>query len=305
MTKLSISALPGNEVMAAELARHLGARTAPLEIRNFPDGELYVRHRGEIDGCDLIIVGTLDRPNEKLVAAFLAAASARELGVKQVGLVAPYLGYMRQDKRFHPGEAVTSRHIAALLSSAFAWLVTVDPHLHRYRDLSQIYTIPTKAVSAAPLLSKWIAANVRRPVIVGPDSESQQWVSAVAAAIGAPYTVMEKTRRGDRDVEVSFRDAASLTGRTPVLVDDIISTGRTMVQAVRALKSHTRSAAVCLAIHGIFAGDAFDLLSKEGAEVVTCNTVPHASNRIDVTETIAKAVMQSTGCTAGSDAAGI
>lgn len=287
---LLISALPGNEALAEGLARHLDAEVVPLELRSFPDGELYIRHLGEIDGRDLAIVCTLDRPNEKLIGAYLASASARELGTRRIGLIAPYLSYMRQDKRFKPGEAISSRHVANLLSSAFDWVVTVDPHLHRYKNLREIYTVPTQTANAAPLLSKWIGENVRQPVIIGPDSESQQWVAAVAVASGAPYTVMEKTRRGDRDVEITFRDIGSITGRTPVLVDDIISTGRTMAQAARALKKHGSSATTCLAIHGVFAGDAYELLAAEGATIVTCNTIQHPSNRIDLTDRIAEAV---------------
>ena len=168
---------------------------------------------------------------------------------------------------------------------------TVDPHLHRYKDLREIYSVPTEIANAAPFLSKWIGENVTQPVIIGPDSESQQWVAAVAAACGAPYTVMEKTRRGDRDVEITFRDVDSIAGRAPVLVDDIISTGRTMAQAVRSLKRHGHSATICLAIHGVFAGDAYELLAAEGATVVTSNTVQHLSNRIDLTDPIAQAVI--------------
>jgi ribose-phosphate pyrophosphokinase len=287
---LLISALPGNEALTEGIARHLDAEIAPLELRSFPDGELYIRHLGEIDGRELAIVCTLDRPNEKLIGAYLAAASARELGARRIGLIAPYLSYMRQDKRFKPGEAISSRHVAKLLSSSFDWLVTVDPHLHRYKDLRVIYTVPTQTANAAPFLSKWIGENVAQPVIIGPDSESQQWVAAVAAACGAPYTVMEKTRRGDRDVEIAFRDVDSIAGRAPVLVDDIISTGRTMAQAARALKRHSHSATICLAIHGVFAGDAYELLAAEGATVVTCNTVQHPSNRIDLTDRISEAV---------------
>ena len=287
---LLLSALPGNEALTEGLASHLDAEIAPLEVRSFPDGELYIRHLGEISGRELAIVCTLDRPNEKLIGAYLSAASARELGVHRIGLIAPYLSYMRQDKRFKPGEAISSRHVANLLSSAFDWLVTVDPHLHRYKDLQEVYTVPTQIANAAPLLSKWIGENVTQPMIIGPDSESQQWVAAVAVACGAPYTVMEKTRRGDRDVEVTFRDLNSIAGRTPVLVDDIISTGRTMAQAARALKRHGSSATICLAIHGVFAGDAYELLAAEGAKIVTCNTVQHPSNRIDLTDRIAEAV---------------
>ena len=112
---------------------------------------------------------------------------------------------MRQDRRFKPGEAITSRQTAELLSNAFDWLVTVDPHLHRYGSLSEIYRIPTHVVHATPLISKWIREHVANPLIIGPDSESEQWVSAVANDAGSPYSVLEKVRRGDRDVEISVK----------------------------------------------------------------------------------------------------
>src|SRR6185503_12811188 len=122
-----------------------------------------------------IILCTLADPDAKFLPLIFAAATARELGAARVGLVAPYLAYMRQDRRFNPGEAVTSRYVAKLISGAFDWLVTVDPHLHRYGALGEIYTIPTRAIHAAPLMSDWIRRNVPDPLIVGPDSESEQW----------------------------------------------------------------------------------------------------------------------------------
>src|SRR6266508_3440828 len=83
----------------------------------------------------------------------------------------PYLAYMRQDRRFKPGEAVTSRQVAQLLSKAFDWLVTVDPHLHRYGALGEIYTIPTRIIHAAPLSYDGVKQNVPDPLIIGPDSD--------------------------------------------------------------------------------------------------------------------------------------
>ena len=105
-------------------------------------------------------------------------------------------------------------------------------------------------VHAAPLISEWIREHVANPLIIGPDSESEQWVSAVANDARAPYSVLEKVRRGDRDVEISVKNLADLGGRTPVLVDDIISSGRTMIEAVRLLTSLGGAPPVCLAIHG-------------------------------------------------------
>ena len=101
---------------------------------------------------------------------------------------------------------------------------------------------------------------------------------------------MEKIRRGDRDVEIKFSDVSAMAGRDPVLLDDIISSGRTMLEAVRTLRTHGLRAATCLAIHGIFADDAYGALSAAGANVVTCNTIPHVSNRIDVTSLLIDAV---------------
>jgi ribose-phosphate pyrophosphokinase len=235
MTAPLVIAMPGNEAMAQTLAGLLRSEIGEVELRAFPDGETYLRFVSDLSGRMLMIVCTLDRPNEKILPLLFAAAAARELGARQVGLVAPYLAYMRQDRRFKPGEAVTSRQVAQLLSKAFDWLVTVDPHLHRYGSLAEIYGIPTRVVHAAPLISQWIGVHVTKPVVIGPDSESEQWVSAVAKDAGAPYSILEKTRRGDRNVEISDRSLRDLEERTPVLVDDIISTGRTMIEAVRLI----------------------------------------------------------------------
>jgi len=290
MSALHIIAMPRNEPLAASLAQLLGAEPGQLELRTFPDGETYLRFLTDIAGLSIIIVCTLDRPNDKLLPLIFASATARELGATKVGLVAPYLAYMRQDRRFNPGEAVTSREVAELISNAFDWLVTVDPHLHRYGSLAEIYRIPTRVVHAAPLVSQWIAANVPLPLIIGPDSESAQWVSAVAKAAGAPFTVLEKVRHGDRDVEISKNNLRDLSGRTPVLVDDIVSTGRTIIETVRQIRPLAASLPVCIAVHGIFADDSDQLLTSAGTRVVTSNSIPHSSNAIDLHSAIADAI---------------
>lgn len=290
MTAPLFIAMPGNDAAARALARTLGAAIGQLELRAFPDGESYLRFGGDLSGCTLAIVCTLDHPNDKMLPLLFAAATARELGAAKVGLVAPYLAYMRQDRRFKPGEAVTSRAVAELLSNAFDWLVTVDPHLHRYSSLNEIYRIPTRVVHAASPISEWLKANIANALIIGPDSESEQWVSTVAKDAGAPYTVLEKIRQGDRDVEISIQNLGDLGGRTPVLVDDIISTGRTMLETIRLLKAREPAAPVCVAVHGLFTADAYEALIGAGARVVTCNTVHHASNAIDVHGAMAAAV---------------
>lgn len=292
MTGPLFIAMPGNETMTLELARLRGAETGRLEQHKFPDGETYLRLISDVAGRPIVFVCTLDRPNEKILSLVFAAATARELGATAVGLVAPYLAYMRQDRRFKPGEAVTSRQIAELLSKAFDWLVTVDPHLHRYGSLVEIYRIPTHVIHAAPMISEWIRKHVANPLIIGPDSESEQWVSAVAKDAGAPYSVLEKVRRGDRDVEISIRSLSDLSGRTPVLVDDIISSGRTMIEAVRLITHVDGANPVCVAVHGLFADNSDGLLANAGARVVTSNTIPHKTNGIDVANLLANSISE-------------
>lgn len=282
--------LPGNESLAQSIADSHGAEAAALEVRRFPDGESYVRYSENLKRRRVILVCTLDRPDEKFLPLIFAAAAARDLGAAEVGLVAPYLAYMRQDRRFRPGEAVTSTYFARTLNHWFDWLVTVDPHLHRRSSLSEIYSILTTELSAAPSISSWIGEAVKNPILIGPDSESEQWVAAVADNIGAPFVVLEKTRRGDREVEVSVPQVKRWQNHTPVLVDDIISTARTMIETAEHLKAAGMASPVCIGVHAIFAGDAYQALQVNAEKIVTCNTIPHVSNAIDLTELLAAGV---------------
>ncbi|MGH7499390.1 MAG: ribose-phosphate pyrophosphokinase [Gemmatimonadales bacterium] len=281
--RATVLALPGNAPLAARLVLDLPARMGRLEVRRFPDGETYVRIGSPVAGRPVVIAATLDRPDEKLIALSLAAATARELGATAVGLVAPYLPYLRQDRRFRSGEALSAKHFARLLSGVVDWVVTVDPHLHRVPDLGGLYAIPAESVTAASRIAQWVREHVQAPVLVGPDEESRQWVGRVADEVGAPVVTLLKRRLGDREVCIELPDLAPYRGRTPVLVDDIVSTGRTLIEAARGLAKLGLASPWCIAVHGIFAGGAYGRLQAAGmAGVVTCNTVRHPSNAIEV-----------------------
>ena len=293
-----VVALPDGAALAAALAGELGCEWADLAVHEFPDGEVLVRIDAEVDARCVVLAGSLNQPGTKTLPLLFAADTARELGARQVGLVAPYLAYMRQDQRFHAGEAVTSRIYARLLSSSLDFLVTVDPHLHRRHSLEEIYGIPTQAVQSAPAIAAWLATHVPRPLIVGPDEESEQWVAHVAGIVKAPWTVMSKTRRSDREVSIDFRNEGAWRGRTPVLLDDIISTGQTLIAAANALERGGLAAPICIGVHALF--DAATLARLHGAgvsQVVTCDTVPHPTNGIRLALTLAEAVrsLASTG----------
>ncbi len=274
--------MPGNEAMAGAIASRRGAELGRLETRRFPDEETYLRIASDVRGRQVDIVCTLARPDPQLMGLILAADAARDLGAAGVHLVAPYLAYMRQDARFAEGEAISSISFARMLSQWFDSLVTVDPHLHRRASLTEIFSIPTHVAHAAPLLGDWISANVEKPLVIGPDSESEQWVSAVAARAGAPHVVLSKRRFGDRCVEIAVPDLSLWQDRRPVLVDDIISSGRTMAEACRQLSRLDFAPSCCLAVHALFADDAYARLSALARDVVTTDSVPHASNAISV-----------------------
>jgi len=288
-----VFAFPGHEPLARLLAARPGSAEGPLVLRRFPDGESYVRLDAPVVGRDALLVCGLDRPDERLLPLVFAAGAARELGAASVGIVAPYLGYLRQDRRFRDGEALTSAAFAKLLSGYADWLVTVDPHLHRYRSLEQIYSLRTAVAHAAPGISAWIQEHVEAALLVGPDAESEQWVAEVARLARCPHIVLEKTRRGDREVEVSAPAIEHYRDRTPVLIDDIISTGVTMAEAVVRLIRAGMRAPVCIAVHAVFAGGADAALIEAGAaKVVSCNTIAHATNAIDVNGAVADTVTQ-------------
>lgn len=281
---------PLQRPMATLMAPLLAARIGRLDWRHFPDGESLVAIDENLEGASVAILASLQRPDQMALALRFAAATAREFGAGSVGLIAPYLAYMRQDRRFNPGEAVSAPLFASFLEDSFDWLVTADPHLHRNPELGSLYRIPALRVAAAPLVADWIRDNIPHAIVIGPDSESEQWVSDIAVRAGVPYQVLNKIRRGDRDVDVSLPDADAARGRTPVIVDDIVASGRTVIETLGHLKRLGLPAAICVAIHAVFADNAYQqLLAAGAARVVSTDSISHPSNEISIAALLARA----------------
>lgn len=281
--------MPGNGVLGQAIARHMNADYAEVETRRFPDGESHVRLPPDLSAKDVHLLCTLREPDAQFLSLAFAAKTARELGARSVGLIAPYLAYMRQDIRFQPGEAIAARGFAALLSQLFDTVLTVDPHLHRISSLAEVFTIRACAISAAPLMGEWIESSVPNPLIIGPDRESEQWASAVAQAAGAPYEVLSKTRRDDRRVLLDMPDLLRWRGRKPVLVDDIASTGGTLVEAAARLTALGFAKPVCVVVHALCSAEAEARLRAATDGFVSTDTVPHPSNAISVAQLLADA----------------
>lgn len=265
-----------------KLAGELDLPVLEIETGHYPDGESRFRLLDDVAGQRIVLLGNLHHPDRHALPLILLAETLRDLGAKEIILLAPYLSYMRQDKRFRDGEGITSRYFAKLLSGYFDGLITIDPHLHRYASLDEIYSIKSRVLHAAPVLADWVAREVDKPLLIGPDAESEQWVSQVAKGADAPFVVAEKIRHGDRSVEVHLPALSQWRDHTPVLVDDIISSGRTMIEAARALQAAGMPPAICVGVHAVFSDEDYHALQTKVAEVVTTDAIPHESNRISV-----------------------
>jgi len=289
-------ALPGNEALAEALSMHLGWTLAPLVFRRFPDGETYLRIDADLRGLSVVLVATLNEPDARIPALLFAADLARDLGANRVGLVCPYLCYLRQDQRFRPGEALTSKTFARWLSSHFDWLVTVDPHLHRYASLDEIYHLESEVLSAAPAIAEWIDKTLDRPVLIGPDGESEQWIRAVARIGNWPWRVFGKKRHGDREVRMRLPELDAIRGLQPVLIDDIISSGATIAEATRHLLDAGLAAPVVIGVHGLHDDQARETLGQAGiARLVCTNSVANPDAEIDLSAVLVAPIRRLAG----------
>jgi ribose-phosphate pyrophosphokinase len=283
--------LPGDEALAAALQERLPGEPCALQLRAFPDHETYVRVLTPVAGRDVVVACNLAQPNARLAVLYLLCSTLRSLGPRRLLLVSPYLPYMRQDQVFHPGEGRSAEYLARWISSFVDGLVTVEPHLHRIHHLHEIFTIPTQVVQSAPPVGTWVRENVSCALIVGPDAESRPWVDALAQRIGRPGVVMHKIRHADHEVQVSAPNLDKYLDCTPVLLDDIISTGGTLRAAIRCLRSAGFAEPVCIGVHALFDRVTEEVLRHAGAaRIVSCNTIPHPSNAIDVHPGIALGV---------------
>ncbi len=285
--------MPGNEMIGQPLVNGIQGETGKFILQEFPDGETYIRIISEVQGRDIFILCTLHKPDPKAMQLYFLGNLLRDLKAKTIYLVAPYLAYMRQDKQFNPGEAMTSHYFAKLISSFADRLITIDPHLHRINSLEDIFSIPCQVIHAAPVISSWIKTNFRDALLIGPDIESRQWVSEVAEGADVPYIILNKIRHGDHHVEISSPEIGNFQDRIPILVDDIISTGQTMIQTASQLKKLGMEQPICLAVHAVFSGSAYmDLIYSGIRKVVTCNTIVHESNAIDITQILIERIRE-------------
>lgn len=282
-----------SQKLARKIAKQLKTEFSELIIKHFPDGETYLRFKTSVKNKEVVLVQTLQpKPNDALIELIFAAKTAKELGAKKIILVAPYMAYLRQDKRFHSGECVSNKIISELLSCADQ-VITIDPHLHRIKKLSEIFKTKTTALSANKTIAEYIQKNHSKAIIVGPDEESYQWAETIAEQIKSHAVILRKKRYSSRTVRIKVKQNIEWKGKTIVIVDDIISTGHTVIEPIKQLQKYGVKKIVCICVHGLFAEDALLQLKKLGIEIISTNTIQNPVAKIDVSRMIAEGLRKS------------
>jgi ribose-phosphate pyrophosphokinase len=287
----AVFAFSEDRLAAKRLADALGVGLQPVDLHTLPDGESLPSVRGATE--TVLLYRSLARPDAKLMPLLLACDALRRAGARRLVLVAPYLPYLRQDAVFQPGQPLSRDVFGALLGSRFERIVTVEPHLHRTPDLTPVFAgTPVAALSAAGLLAARIG-TAGDPIIVGPDAESAPWVARIAETLGAPHLVLRKLRRGDREVELDKPAGASVAGRQVVIVDDICSTGGTLIGAVRQLRAAGAASIEAAVVHALFKPGVGASLQRMGVRsVISTDACPHPSNRIHLAGLMAEALFR-------------
>ena len=275
--------------IAKDVAKKLDHTYSDLEQNHFPDGELYVKLNKPVKRERVAVVQSFYGDiNDKIIEALLACRAAKDNGARSVALVSPYFPYLRQDKVFNEGEPIAQRAIAKIFDTVADQVFIVDPHLHRIRKLSQIFRSYSRTVTAYPLIAEYIEKKLKNVIIIGPDAESYQWAQKAAKKLGVESAIMEKTRYSSRKVSVKLNKEIDLKNKTVVMVDDIISSGHTILEAIKNVKQIGAKKIYVFCIHGLFAEGALSKITRTGAKVITCNTIPNNAAKIDISGLLAK-----------------
>ncbi len=290
MSDCAVLYFEDERTQALRFAQAAGLPAHEVERHRFPDGELKLRLPPALPRR-LIVYRSLALPNEKLVELLFVARTARRLGAEDLTLVCPYLAYMRQDIAFRDGEVVSQSVMGEFLASLFDAVVTVDPHLHRVATLAEAVPVRRPTVlSGAPLLGDYIVRQRPGAFLLGPDSESAQWIASAARAHGLDHAVCDKVRHGDREVDIRL-PPVSLAGRAVVLLDDVASSGRTLARAAQAALQAGAASVDVAVTHALFAEDALRIILDAGvSEVWSTDCIAHPSNVVNMDSLLAAAV---------------
>jgi ribose-phosphate pyrophosphokinase len=277
--------------LGSRLAKELKCRLIKPEIKRFPDGELYARLTGKVDHDHVVVVQSTCYPqNENLIELFLILETIKHAGASKITAVVPYLAYARQDKLFKPGEAVSLRTISKLIECAGAdELITVDVH---EETTIKNFSIPARNLTAMSLLGKYLARmGLKKPVVLGGDQGSEERARKVAREMGTDHDYLKKKRITPTKV-ISRPKSLGVKGRDVVIIDDIISTGGTMVEATKILRRQGARAVYAACTHGVLTGKACQKLRAAGVrKIIATDTIEKKESLVSVAPLIARSLV--------------
>ena len=273
------------------IAKKLNKKHSVLLVDKFPDDEIRIRFSNNLKNKTVILIQSFYKNiNDCIIEVIFAAKTANELGAKKVILAAPYFPYLRQDKRFHKGESVSQRIVANLMDKYFDAICIMDPHLHRKNKLEYIFKAKTKKLTANNLIADYVKKHIKNPVIIGPDEESYKWAKSVADILGAQSIILNKKRYSSFHVKVKLNKKIDLRDKNAVIIDDIVSTGNTILETAKILKKLGANKIYCICVHGIFIKDALSKLKKQKIKIISTNTIPNKAAKIDVSGVIGESL---------------
>lgn len=277
MSEMKIIAGPSSQLLSKRVSDLTGWKLAEVEYRRFPDGEIYLRIKENVEKVAII---QSTRTNDDIIT-LLQLLDACEDAERHV--IIPYFGYARQDKRFREGEPISSRAIASILRADSIAVINIHSE-----DVMRYFTSPARELDASELIGEYLASmRLDDPIIISPDYGAVEMAERVARIVGCDYAAMKKERLGDEDVRISA-EGIEAEGREAVIVDDIISTGGTVREAISILRERGARRVLVGCVHPVLVGDSLVKLYRSGAsDVFGTDTIESPVSRVSVAKIIA------------------
>lgn len=281
-----------SEDLAKKVAKKLRANLIKSQLKIFPDGESKITLNEKPQKNKIIVIQSTYPPvDEKLIQTLAIISKAKEYGTEVI-VVIPYMGYARQDREFLPGEVITMKVIANLFKSVgTSKIIVVD--IHSLLGL-KYFKIKTKNVSAIPDLAKYISKlKLKNPLVVSPDKGGKDRAKEFAKILNMEYIFLDKERnRKTGKVKIKSTNFDQIVGRDLILVDDMISTGGSIIKATEFLKKQKCNRVFVACTHALLRNDAENKIKKAGVtKIISTNTIPGNISLVDISGTIVKAII--------------